>query len=213
MAVSAVATMVWSTDAMNSASDTIAKTILRRGCGSPPPVADLTDSHSTLLAGRQRRGSVIVDTDTLIRMRAVIGRLARQLNTTATGEGLTPTQASVLGLISARGPLGLAELTELEHLNPTMLSRVIGKLTEWELIRKRPAPTDQRAVMVEVTEAGDVLFDRVRLRRSQVIAQCLDRLPADAVTKVVDALPALEALAEELRVHGGSTGPPPPDRP
>lgn len=151
----------------------------------------------------------MTDPETLTRMRSVIGRLARQLNATSTGEGITPTQASVLGLISARGPLGLAELAELEHLNPTMLSRVVGKLTEWELIRRHPDPTDQRAVLVEVTAAGDALHERVRDRRTQVISRCFDRLPADAVTSVVAALPALEALVEELRVHGGSTATPP----
>jgi hypothetical protein len=31
-------------------------------------------------------------------------------------------------MIVNRGPLGLAELTEIEGLNPTMLSRVVGRL-------------------------------------------------------------------------------------
>ena len=58
----------------------------------------------------------------MARLRGVIPRLARQLNETSTGEGLTPTQYSVLALVRVRGPLGLAELTELEGLNPTQRS-------------------------------------------------------------------------------------------
>jgi hypothetical protein len=46
-------------------------------------------------------------------LRGVIPRLARELNDTSTGEGLTPTQYSVLALVRHRGPLGLAELTWL----------------------------------------------------------------------------------------------------
>lgn len=62
-----------------------------------------------------------MDVELVARLRGVIGRLARQLNDTSTGEGLPPTQYSVLGLVRGRGSPGLAELTEMEGLNPTML--------------------------------------------------------------------------------------------
>ncbi|WP_344309991.1 MarR family winged helix-turn-helix transcriptional regulator [Fodinicola feengrottensis] len=132
-------------------------------------------------------------------MRGVIGKLARQLNTSATGEGLTPTQASVLGLISGRGPLGLAELAELEGVNPTMLSRVVGKLTELELIHRIPDPADARAARVEVTPTGKKTHDRIKARRAAVVSECLDRLPVQTTRTLLEALPALEALAEQLR--------------
>ena len=51
-----------------------------------------------------------IDEEMAIRLRRVIGKLARQLNASSTGAGLTPSQASVLGLIVARGPLSLVEL-------------------------------------------------------------------------------------------------------
>jgi DNA-binding MarR family transcriptional regulator len=75
-----------------------------------------------------------MDVELVARLRAVIGRLARQLNDASTGEGLTPTQYSVLALVRTRGPLGLTELTDLEGLNPTMLSRVIRVLDDSGLI-------------------------------------------------------------------------------
>lgn len=141
------------------------------------------------------------DTEAITRMRAVIGRLARQLNATATGAGLTPTQASVLGLINLRGPLGLAELTELEGLNPTMLSRVVSRLGELELISREQDPDDLRAVRVATTPKGDEVSARIRAQRTETVTHCLDRLPPDTVRTLVDALPALEALAEELRLE------------
>jgi DNA-binding MarR family transcriptional regulator len=84
----------------------------------------------------------------------VVLRLARQLNAASREEGLTPTQASVLGITTARGPLSLAELTELEGINPTMLSRVVGKLDSFGLIRRLRDPDDFRAARVEVTPEG-----------------------------------------------------------
>src|SRR5215207_4579669 len=141
----------------------------------------------------------MTDTETLSKLRGVISKLARELNATATGEGLTPTQASVLGLIAFRGPLGLTELARLEGLNPTMLSRVVGKLTELGLIQRDPNPDDLRAIRVEATEAGRELHERVKLLRTEAIATCLDQLPEESARTIINALPALEELAQAMR--------------
>src|SRR5580698_2198176 len=95
-----------------------------------------------------------MDAELVARLRGVIPRLARELNDTSTGEGLTPTQYSVLALVRSRGPLGLAELTDLEGLNPTMVSRIIKVLDEGGLIRRTPDPDDMRAARLEITPAG-----------------------------------------------------------
>jgi DNA-binding MarR family transcriptional regulator len=141
----------------------------------------------------------MTDTETLSKLRGVISRLARELNATATGEGLTPTQASVLGLIAFRGPLGLTELAQLEGLNPTMLSRVVGRLTELGLIQRDPNPADLRAIRVEATDAGRHLHERVKLLRTEAIGTCLDQLPEVSARSIIDALPALDELAQALR--------------
>jgi DNA-binding MarR family transcriptional regulator len=139
-----------------------------------------------------------MDVELVSRLRRVIGRLARQLNMTSTGEGLTPTQASVLGQIAMRGPLGMAELAELEGLNPTMLSRVVSKLDGDGLIRKLSDPADLRAVQVEITPAGSLVQERLRALRTRVVSDCLERLPEGTVAELVQALPAMESLADEL---------------
>src|SRR5258708_13699368 len=81
-----------------------------------------------------------MDTELVARLRAVIPRLARVLNDTSTGEDLTPTQYSVLALVRVRGPPGLAELTELEGLNPTMLPPIVKGLHKPGLTRRMPHP-------------------------------------------------------------------------
>jgi DNA-binding MarR family transcriptional regulator len=141
-----------------------------------------------------------MDNDTVIRLRRVVLRLARQLNAASRSEGLTPTQASVLGIIAGRGPLSLAELTELEGLNPTMLSRVIGKLDSFALINRLRDPDDFRAARVEVTPEGRRRHERISAQRSAVISECVAGLPADQEAALAAALPAFENLAEELRV-------------
>lgn len=145
---------------------------------------------------------VDIDVDAVGRLRGVIARLSRQLNASATHEGLTPSQASALGLIAWRGPLSLTELADLEGLNPTMVSRIVGRLDELELIHRKQNPQDLRAALVEITPSGQVINERIRAERGNVVSGCLDRLPAAQRTAIVAALPGLESLAEELRTSG-----------
>lgn len=140
-----------------------------------------------------------MDNDTVIRLRRVVLRLARQLNAASVGEGLTPSQASVLGIVTNRGPLGLAELTEIEGLNPTMLSRVIGKLDSFGLLRRLRDPDDFRAIRVEVTPEGKRTYQRIAAQRAAIISERVAGLPAEQEAALVAALPALENLAEGMR--------------
>ena len=140
----------------------------------------------------------MLDVESATHLRGAVSRIARRLNASATSEGLTPTQASVLGLIAARGPLGLAQLAELEGLNPTMLSRVIGALTSAELIVRRPDPADLRAWQVAATPEGSRMRERIKTARAQVVSDSAANLPAEQVQALIAALPALDALAEQL---------------
>src|SRR5215469_538661 len=145
-----------------------------------------------------------MDDEGAIRLRGVISILARQLNASSTGEGLTPSQASVLGLIVARGPLGLTELGELEGINPTMLSRVIGRLVEMDLITRTPDPADLRSVSVVSTPAGGRIDKKIKARRAAGLSQCVEMLPREHVALLTEALPALENLAETMRQQARS---------
>jgi DNA-binding MarR family transcriptional regulator len=140
-----------------------------------------------------------MDAELVARLRGVIPRLARQLNDTSTGEDLTPTQYSVLALVRLRGPIGLAELTELEGLNPTMLSRIVKVLDERGLVRRLPDPKDMRAARLEATRDGEQVHDRVREQRTQVLSECLNRLPTETAESLLAAVPAMEALAEAVK--------------
>jgi DNA-binding MarR family transcriptional regulator len=141
-----------------------------------------------------------MDSEQVARLRAIIGRLARELNDTSTGADLTPTQYSVLALVHVRGPIGLTELTELEGLNPTMLSRIVKALDERGLILRLPDPNDLRAARVAATEEGGRVHERIREQRTRVLAECLERLPAPIADQLLAAVPAMEALAEAVRL-------------
>lgn len=134
-----------------------------------------------------------------MRLRRAVNSLARTFNATATDEGLTPSQASVLGLIVAHGPVGVTELARMEHINPTMLSRVLGKLDEEGLVKRSPDPEDLRAALLEATPAGRRVHTRVKAQRADLILHGVSRLPAAEQAAIRDALIALESLAAAMR--------------
>jgi DNA-binding MarR family transcriptional regulator len=144
-------------------------------------------------------GRFVLDAEDAVRLRRAIARLARQLNTSATGEGLTPTQASVLALIVGHGPVGLPDLVRLEHINPTMLSRVVGRLDELDLIDRSPDPDDARSVTVQVTPAGRKVHARIKAQRADAVSAATGRLSAAEQRALIDALDALDHLAIELK--------------
>jgi DNA-binding MarR family transcriptional regulator len=140
-----------------------------------------------------------MDDEAAIRLRRAVMKLARELNRSSTGAGLTPSQASVLGLIVARGPLSLSDLGELEGLNPTMLSRVVSRLQAMGLIERIPDPADLRSASVVSAAAGRKIDRQVKARRAAAVSRCLELMPAEDVAALTDALPALEELAETMR--------------
>jgi DNA-binding MarR family transcriptional regulator len=141
---------------------------------------------------------VAADAETIDRLRTVLTRISRRVDRQVSGGGLTTTQLSVLASVATRGPIGLSELADLEGVNPTMLSRVIGKLEDGGLIQRQVDQVDRRAARVEITVAGSALRRRLLSERSALLADRLAILSdADAAT-VIAAIPALEALATEL---------------
>lgn len=140
-----------------------------------------------------------VEADAAARLRAVVGKLSRRLEATARGTGLTSSQLSVLGVVARGGPMRLSELAEIEHVNPTMLSRIVGALVDEGLLRRRPDPDDRRAGLVEVTATGRRTHDRLRAERGKALADGLAALPAEDRAVIEAALPALEALVVAVR--------------
>ena len=137
-----------------------------------------------------------IDADDVARLRAAIGRLSRQLNASVADNGYSPSQLSVLGTVARRGPIGIGELAELEGVNPTMLSRIVTKLSDTGLIERITDPDDGRAGVVQTTAAGRKLHARVQEQRSKAIAARLQNMPESQAAQLLAALPALEALAK-----------------
>jgi DNA-binding MarR family transcriptional regulator len=137
--------------------------------------------------------------DEVNRLRISLARISRLVDRQVAGDGMTRTQLSVLGTMAREKSLGISELAEIEGLNPTMLSRLVGKLEAAGLLHRTPGTDDRRAVVVEITAAGARLHTRLRRQRTRLFADRLAQLPSGQTDALVAAIPALEALADALR--------------
>jgi DNA-binding MarR family transcriptional regulator len=104
----------------------------------------------------------------------------------------------VLGTAARRGPLRVTELADIEGVNPTMLSRVVGKLVDAELVVRTPDPDDLRSGTLRSTSAGRARQKRVRARRAAAVARGAEGLTDAELRALVAALPALEKLADAV---------------
>ncbi len=148
----------------------------------------------------QTISSTTFDPETATRLRTAIGRLSRQLRTTASAReaGLSPTSVSVLLSVVRRGPATLSDLAESEGINPTMLSRVVAGLAERGLIERANDHDDRRVAWISNTSSGRRLAERIRRERTEAINVALGGVSQRERRKLEAALPALESLATEL---------------
>jgi DNA-binding MarR family transcriptional regulator len=137
--------------------------------------------------------------DDVSRLRMALGRTVRALDRRTNIEDLTRTQMTVLGNVVRNDRIGLAELAEFEAINPTMLSRIIGRLEEQRLVRRVPDDVDRRVTHVESTASGTKVWEQHRRERSKLLAELLAELPQPEAAALLAAVPALEALAERAR--------------
>jgi DNA-binding MarR family transcriptional regulator len=135
------------------------------------------------------------DGEDVARLRIALARIGRVLDRQSRGDTLTRTQTSVLATVARLGPVRLSELAEIEGVNPTMLSRIVGKLEDTGLLRRRPDPGDGRVALVEVTEDGVAEHARLRAERTQFLTARLTAMPEALAAELLASLPALESLA------------------
>ncbi|MBM7458727.1 MarR family winged helix-turn-helix transcriptional regulator [Rhodococcus coprophilus] len=136
------------------------------------------------------------DDEDLHGLRIAVGRIARNVGRSAADEGLTRSQSLLLTTVARHETIGVRELAEFEGLNPTMCSRMVGKLEEAGLVTRSSDADDKRVVRIHITAAGARLSDQLRARRTAMFARHLGELDDDRLDALHDALPALEALGE-----------------
>ncbi len=132
------------------------------------------------------------------RLRAAILKLARRLRSIEGGIDLTPAEFSALATIVRSGQIRPSVLAQAEGLNPTMLSRLLPRLTATGVVTRGVDPHDRRAVVLQATPEGRRRHRELRDARARLLESALEQLPAPSRQAVLGALSGLEALADLL---------------
>lgn len=132
-------------------------------------------------------------------LRLSVGRIARRLRQAHAVGDVTLSEVSVIARLDRDGPDSPGALAELERVRPQAMATTLAALEDRGLVSRRPDAHDGRRVVMTVTEAGrKVLADR-RSESVQRLAAVLDgEFTAEERRRLVDALPLLDRLAEEL---------------
>ena len=121
-----------------------------------------------------------------------LSRLVRRISPSG---GHSATSYSALSSLNRHGEARLTELAAYEGVSQPTMTQVVTRLRNEGLIAQKPDPSDGRAVLVGITDAGRETLAHRRATRAANIAGLLDQLDPAERSAIVNALPALENLS------------------
>ena len=128
-------------------------------------------------------------------VRVVFGRLRRRLREVATGDELSPSQASVLARLGKGEAATASALAALEGVRPQSMATILGDLERLGLLTRAADPTDGRRQIVSLTAAGIERDSGNRAARAEWLAQAIEqRLDEQERQHLIAALGLLDRL-------------------
>jgi DNA-binding MarR family transcriptional regulator len=126
--------------------------------------------------------------------------------------GLHPGQEALLLELARTGPMIQAQLSEALGVEPPSVTLMTRKLEASGHVRRRPAPSDKRASVVELTDSGQALADEVKQLWCALAEETVAGLPARTVAELPGVLGTLTANVDSRRsvIKGGARPASPP---
>jgi DNA-binding MarR family transcriptional regulator len=135
--------------------------------------------------------------DAAARLSVAVGRLSRSLRRSSPS-GLGPSTTATLTTVVHLGPIRTGDLAAREGVSAPTMTRIVSALVSEGYVSREPDPDDGRACLVTATAAGERAIREVRSARFNALLERVQRLPADQRTALLAALPALEALVDDI---------------
>ncbi|MGV0715318.1 MarR family transcriptional regulator [Mycolicibacterium sp. XJ662] len=119
------------------------------------------------------------------------------------GQDLSPIDVDLLRAISANGPVRISDLAQWQGVDKSTMSSQVRRLEQRDLIRRRPDPVDQRAVLLTVTAKGRRTCQRMDVEGTAVISRALAHWPESDRR---DLVALLDRFALDLTSPGDTLG-------
>ena len=118
--------------------------------------------------------------DKLFELAATLGERMRD---DLAGRGLNTARAEALFVLYQRGPVMQRELSQVLRCTPRHVTGLIDTLSEQGWVTREPHPTDRRATLVSLTDAGHRQAAEMHERRRAAARAWLGDVPeADLAT-------------------------------
>jgi DNA-binding MarR family transcriptional regulator len=118
-------------------------------------------------------------------VRASVARLHRRLRQERPPHELGMTAMSVLSSLHRLGPAGPSQLAERERVQPQTMTRTLATLEKRGLVRRSAHPTDGRATVISITDAGHALIHRDRQQRDEWLGQAMRERLSEAEREIL----------------------------
>lgn len=113
--------------------------------------------------------------------------------------GLHPGQEVFLLELARTGPMIQAQLSEALGCEPPSVTLMARKLEASGHIRRKPAPSDGRASIVELTDSGKALAEQVKQLWCALAEETVTGLPSRAVAELPGLLTTLTGNVDTRR--------------
>src|SRR5579864_1935629 len=137
---------------------------------------------------------------------AVHHRLFRAVNDEMSGCGLSLARTKVLLRLRERGPIRQSVLAADFGLSPHSITDIVDGLERLGMAERRPDPTDRRAKLVAITDAGEAGLDVANATRERLLRQIFGALSEADRATLLRLLDSLDGAARQLTSHTSHVG-------
>lgn len=127
--------------------------------------------------------------------RVLVGVSARSL--AEVEETVSVSQFRTLVVLAGHGDTRLNDLASRLAVGASTALRAVDRLVAAGLVHRRENPANRREVVISLTERGGAVVDEVTGRRRTAIAAIVQQMPRELAPRLVEALTAFAAAADE----------------
>jgi DNA-binding MarR family transcriptional regulator len=97
-------------------------------------------------------------------------------------EGITEPQFQALMLLVENGPMLMRKMSDEMLVTPANVTGIMDRLEEKNLVRRTAGKEDRRATIIEITSEGKALYERVAIKKADMLQKALAPFTKEELT-------------------------------
>jgi MarR family transcriptional regulator, organic hydroperoxide resistance regulator len=137
----------------------------------------------------------ICDDETVARLQALVQSIFKKIGTDMTELmakiGLTKQQFFILKFVGKQEHCRVTDIAHIMEVKPSAITLMIDRLESAGWVRRTQDPSDRRAVVIELTDAGEEILAEAKKRCDQLTAKylaCFSREELDLLVRLYEKL-------------------------